>query len=160
MLLDGATEELDSDGRDVWLQETFDLIHNETTSIIGRLASPFHFDVHVAFDEQDVVEGSRVFRRMLLQNHDATTSSAAYIDSETPNRYLRKLQSSSLQIKFTTTIEINSEYDDWDPNQMVAAGFKTAVQQEEYISSLKDAQRASFESVESMTMAVNGEIIT
>jgi len=142
------------------LQETFDLIRDETYNVIQERASSFHFDVRVGFDEQDVVEGSRIFRRMLLQKHDATTSSAASMGSETPNGYLRKLQSSSLQIKFTTTIEINSEYDDWDPNQMVAAGFKTAIQQEDYISSLKVAKSASFESVESMTMTVDGEIIT
>ena len=144
MRLHGAAGNLDRDGIEAWLKLTEDLIRNETKGILGKYGKGLFMSVE--FEEQGVLEGSRMFNRRLLQNHDAT--------------YVRKLQSYSLQIKFTTTIEFNSKYDDWDANEMVAAGFETLDQQEEYIFSLKEADSTSFESVDSMIMAVDGEVIT
>jgi len=144
MRLHGASGNLDRDGIEAWLEMTEDLIRDETKAILGKYGEGLFMSVE--FEDQGVLEGGKIFNRILTQDRDAA--------------YVRKLQSYSLQINFTTTIEFNSKYDDWDANEMVAAGFQTLDQQEEYIFSLKEADSTSFESVESMTMAVDGEIIT
>jgi len=73
----------------------------------------------------------------------------------------RRLQSApQLPFFFVTAIKFNSEHSDWDPDEMVAAGFRTPDQQESYISSLKAADASSFGNVESMAMEVEGTVIT
>ena len=75
---------------------------------------------------------------------------------------LRRLQSTSspLNITFTTTIKFDSDSNDWNPNRMVASGFESIEQQNDYIDALKQTGHASFQSVNGMAMEVDGELIT
>lgn len=152
MVLRGS-DGLDKDAGRLWRKETESRIWKETEAIIGDDGE--ELDVDVDFENQELVG-----RRMLLQSSEAALSSS--VDSELTNQhgYLRKLESSSLQITFTTNIEFNSAKDSWDPNDMVAAGFRTVDQQNDYLGDLKDADSDSFGTVNSMAMEVDGEVIT
>ena len=78
-------------------------------------------------------------------------------------RSLRRLQdsvSSPLQIKYTTTMEFPSEEGNWDAEELVASGFQTPEQTDNYINDLQEEDRKEgstyFRNVNSMTLAVNG----
>jgi len=152
MILRGSNG-LDNDAGRLWKKKTESRIWKETEAIIGDDGE--ELDVDVDFEDQEFVG-----RRMQVQSNEAALSS--FIDRELTNQYghLRKLQSSSLQITFTTNIEFKSAKDGWDPNDMVAAGFRTVDQQNEYLDDLKDADGVSFGTVNSMVMEVDGEVIT
>jgi len=160
-----GADKLDRGAIETWVEETEDRIRSEVEGIVGIRGTGL--DVSVQFDDQAVLEG----RRNLLMHRDATsrgevhgeTSSDAPI--EIADGYLRKLHSNrlltaQLLINFTTTIKFNSNEDDWDPSHMVAVGFEALIQQEEYLYALKAADSASFRSVQSMAMEVDGMFIT
>jgi len=164
MTFHGA-DKLDRDAIEAWAVETEDRIRYEVEGIVGVRGSGL--DVSVQFIEQAVLEG----RRHLLMHRDATSRREVpgEISSDAPieivDGYLRKLQSNrqlvaQLLINFTTTIKFNSDEDDWDPSRMVAVGFETLIQQEEYMYALKAADSASFRSVQSMDMEVDGMFVT
>ena len=76
--------------------------------------------------------------------------------------YSRELRSSSLEIGFTTTIEFVSGSDDWDPREMVASGFRTPEQREDYLNELRASsgeEGNAFEGVEDITLVVDGEAV-
>ena len=159
---------LDRDAIEVWVQETEERVRVETAKIVGDEGDGL--DVAVFFVDQNVLEGRRdlLGRRYSASSaYDVGSSSeASDLSSGVPRLggYRRGLQTSpdstaQLQIHFTTTIEFNSDEDDWDPNQMVAAGFETLIQQEEYLRALK-AEDASYDSVKNMAMEVEGILVT
>ena len=151
MILYHLADKLEGDAMEAWIDVTQDRIHDATSNILGEDGDGLV--VNVAVDDQHVLES----RRMLARHHDALVA----IRSETPrHHHLRKLQSSQLQIDFNTTIEFNSERDDWAPNKMVASGFETADQTDEYFASLEAADNSSsFESLEYMEMEVAGQYV-
>ena len=148
MALRGASK-LDSDAIDAWMEETQERIRGETEEVGNR---PL---VTVIFYRQNGFFERRALKR---QDADAVALTSAGSKMASQFRHLGKEQSPLLQIDFTTIIE--AKRNDWDPNEIVAAGFKTPSQQTEYIYSLKAADSASFESVHGMTMEVEGTIIT
>lgn len=82
---------------------------------------------------------------------------------ETSRRLLRALRSFSpglYEIHFTATLEFASSKSDRVPESVVAAGFISVEDQEEYMKSLRADSRSIFSSLESMSMDVNGVRIT
>ena len=76
-------------------------------------------------------------------------------------RNLRMLQSDKpLEIEFVSTLEFQSTHTDYNPNEMIASGFTSPANQREYIYSLKAANSDYFESVASMSMIVDGTLVT
>ena len=136
MVLYGIGDELDGDAIDSWVFVTQGRIYDETLKTIDGQGNDLV--VAVSLDHQEAVESGRRARMSL-----------------------RSLQSSEsgLQINFTTAIGFNSDKQSWDPNAMVADGFRTTTQQWEYIVALKSADDA-FANVDSMMMEVEGEVIT
>lgn len=76
-------------------------------------------------------------------------------------RMLRKLQAAAapLKIVFITTLEFPSQKEDWDAEEMVAAGFDTQEKQQKYINSLK-VRDSHFDSVKTISLTVNGDLVT
>lgn len=135
MTLFGATGELDKGAAEVWRIETQDRIRGEAarTAVGDDGEDPY---VTVRFDGQDLIDDDDG-RRTLERADDAN-------GPDTPVGYLRRLRSSSLRIYFVTAIELHSEGDDdWDPSEMVVAGFRTPSQREEYLDALKASDVAS-----------------
>jgi len=157
MELDGLTDELDEDGMRAWTEETENRIREYTARIIGDNGKGLVVSVDEV--EQSMMQG-QIFKRKLLRSHDDMTLTSVYADGDMHHGHLRKLQTYQLQISFVTSIQFNSEFNDWDFDDMVSSGFRTLEHQEEYIISLKDADDASFNNVNSMSMKVNGEVIT
>jgi len=170
MTLYGADELFDSNAINTWIGMTQIRIHEEIEKIIGDDGK--ELKVAVVFDDQvGVFDG-----RMLFEHQDAIMKSAATsvvngkAAKQKQNGYLRKLlqPSSMLKIYFRTTIEFNSirkddAAGDWNPNEMVAAGFKTPAQQKEYLDALKASDQdsaSSFDNVESMILTVDGTLTT
>lgn len=65
-----------------------------------------------------------------------------------------------LRLSFRTTLEFYSNQSNWDGSELIAAGFITPSQQNEYIAELQRRERESFGTVKSMVMSVNGQVIT
>jgi len=65
-----------------------------------------------------------------------------------------------LRLSFRTTLEFYSNQSNWDGSELIAAGFITPSQQNEYIVELQRRERESFGTVKSMVMSVNGQVIT
>jgi len=167
MTLYGADELLDDNAIEVWIDVTQIRIRDETMKIIGDDGK--ELKVMVVFDDQN---DELIDDRMLIEKQGVSATSAAIsvANGEAAKQigYLRKLPQSSssmLEINFRITIEFNSkreDYDGWNPNEMIAAGFKTPAQQKEYLDVLKasDDNSSSFANVKSMTMTVDGTLIT
>ena len=64
----------------------------------------------------------------------------------------------TLEISFVAIVEFVSDRDDWDPKSMVAGGFRTQTDREEYVSALSREDTA-FDGVERMSLRVDGELI-
>lgn len=148
MVLRGA-DELGSSAEEAWTRETQERILKETRELIGEEGKGL--TVKVMMNDQGPLEGQR---RMLKMRQGEN------ILKVSPGKYLRRLQASPLQINFSTSIKFISDEQDWDPNEMVAAGFRSLTDQAAYISSLKGADYNSFQHVETMQMEVDGELIT
>ncbi|KAL7534763.1 hypothetical protein ACHAXR_010124 [Thalassiosira sp. AJA248-18] len=158
------SDRLDNDASQTWRVVTEDRIIDATLDVIG--ADGEALLVTVSLDSQEVLNDRRLLA-IANNNHYAVALDAS-IERERLNHQLwRTLQSSPLQIDFTTTIEFferNSSIDlvseeDWDANEMVASGFNTLDQQEEYIDSLK-AVDSHFEDVGNIAMEVDDKFIS
>lgn len=126
-----------------WRIETEKRIRKEAEEMVGEFSEGLVVEVEIK--KQDLFE-----RRMLITKDDAV---AEY--------NMRRLQDSSpLQLDFNTNIRFSSLQTEWDQNEMVAAGFKTVPQQTQYLYLLKAADSNAFESVDRMTMTVEGDVIT
>jgi hypothetical protein len=80
--------------------------------------------------------------------------------SSSGNRRRRRLGDvAPLQLTFDTTLNFDSDKSNWDGSALVAAGFITVSQQNEYISDLKKGTDW-FDHVQSMVMSVSGKVIT
>lgn len=155
MTLYGADELLDGNAIKVWIDETQGRIRDEIEKIVGDDGE--ELNVTVVFDgkEEDDIAAPA-----------ASSTANGEEAKRKQNGYLRKLlQSSSiLEIYFRTTIEFNSireDDDDWNPNEMIAAGFESPVRRKEYLEALKASDDTSFfDNVESMTLTVDGTLMT
>lgn len=80
------------------------------------------------------------------------------------NRYgirgLQPIAPTQYEIDFIATIEFASSKTDWNADEMVASGFVTPTQQQEYLSTLRDGDRTGFDQVSSMAIDVDGKRIT
>ena len=65
-----------------------------------------------------------------------------------------------LRLTFSTTLEFDSKQSKWDGSALIASGFITPSQQTEYISDLQKEEQDSFGNVKSISMSVNGQVIT
>lgn len=147
-ILHGTYGTLDRKARAAWVIKTTDRITKETLAIIGN--DGYGLDVTVVLEDQILLESRRMLRNATFES----------VENEAEYQQLRRLQTTQLQLNFETTIRFNSDKDDWDPNQMVAAGFQSPANQEMYLYSLKALDSASFKGVEQMTMEVDGVLIT
>jgi len=142
MLLRGISRQPDDVGVEAWIRETETRIRNETIEVVGSKGQEISVTVSLGGPKR------------LLREYDAHVASRT-------NGHMRKLQSSSqVRFYFMTAIKFNSKYLDWNPDEMVAGGFRTIDQQDSYIFSLKAADASSFGGVESMAMEVEGTVIT
>ncbi|KAL7465292.1 hypothetical protein ACHAXS_005618, partial [Conticribra weissflogii] len=65
-----------------------------------------------------------------------------------------------LQITYVTTLSFRSPHSNYNPSQLIAAGFTSPAKQREYLYSLKAADSDYFESVDSFVMALDGQVVT
>jgi len=157
-----GADKLDRDAIESWAKETEDRIRYEVEGIVGIRGSGLV--VSVQFNEQAVLQGRRQMLIHATSRREVPGEISSDESIETVDGYLQKLQSNrhltaQLLINFTTTIKFNSDEDDWDPSHMVAVGFRTLIQQEEYLYALKAADSASFRSVQSMDIEVDGMFV-
>lgn len=137
-------EKLDDEAKESWLSVTTIRIKGhaaETIGINGR-------DLTVIISLDGYLDRKRR-RRLQEQQQQQQTSSPSTTDQ--------------LQLNFTTTIKFNSNKKIWDQddaNEMVAMGFDSPTDQRDYIKELQGADSAAFNSVKSMSMSVEGEVIT
>jgi hypothetical protein len=80
------------------------------------------------------------------------------IDGSERRRVLQ--DDSPLRLSFSTSLEFYSKQSEWDGTALIASGFITLSQQNEYIADLKKEDPNSFGNVRSMTMSVNSKVIT
>ncbi|KAL9183983.1 hypothetical protein ACHAXT_002069 [Thalassiosira profunda] len=155
MTLNGLGEKMDGDAEEAWIDVTQDRIRYKTEGIIGDDAGS-DLVVTVSVAKQEASSGRRM-EGMLITRY----GSFEFDDTQQQHRNLRRSQSASLQIDYTTNISFNSD-EEWDDqvNDMVADGFRTPAQQEEYIGLLQAADSSTFDSVNSMTLEVDGELVT
>ena len=136
-----GNERLDDEAKEAWLSVTTIRIKGhaaETIGINGR-------DLTVVISLDGYLDRKR---RRRLQEQQQTSSSPP---------------TDQLQLNFTTTIKFNSNNKIWDQddaNEMVAMGFDSPTDQRDYIKELQGADSAAFNSVSSMKMSVEGEVIT
>jgi hypothetical protein len=136
---------------ETWIQVTSARIKRETVRIIENEGYD-STNVNVTLDilEQEILsaKNGKLRGRLLMGKGEETPTLNRLLQLATP-----------LFINYTTLISFPSEVDSWDANKMVAAGFISPTQQEQYIYSLR-AQDSTFNSMKTMIMEVNDEIVT
>ena len=132
---------LDDEAQQTWIDVTQKRIHDATLDILGNDGE--ELDVTILVLEEEV-------RRSLLKVEKKKHKES----------HLRKLQSTPLQIDFTTRLQFKSEQDDWDANTMVSSGFESTDDQDEYMNTLRVLGSNAFENVKNMVMEVDGSIVT
>ena len=143
------SEKLDGDLEASWIKVTEKVIQKETAMYVGVL--PSVIKVNVVITEQTLPASSR--SRMLSTNRDMHAMSTG--------AWRRNLQSSlPLQIEFATYVQFPSEEENWSGFEMVAGGFRTGREQARYILDLKSANPTDFSNLNSMSLEVEGEIVT
>lgn len=119
-----------------WEEVTQDAIRAEVLLTTGVKVMD-RVIVEVLLDEQNIVDPSRA-------------------------RRLRSDNTLPVEIQFTTKIQFPSESNDWDAEEMVASAFDTEEKRNQYIIDLMeyDGGNAHFESLESISVEVGGEMVT
>ncbi len=140
---------LDGDLEASWIEVTEEVIQKETAMYVGVLPSVVNVDVVIM--DQALLASSR--SRMLNTNRDMHALSIG--------AWRRNLQSSlPLQIEFDTYIQFPSEEENWSEFEMVAGGFRTSKEKARYIFQLKAANPTDFSNLNSMSLEVEGDIVT
>lgn len=162
----GASSGLMDDGAlGGWIAVTEDRILLEALLILGDDGGGL--EVLVDSVEQSRTTGSRRRRRRrgLRQaeegkgeREEAPDSSSTVVVEARANDNADLEPPPALGISFVAIVEFESDRDDWDPNAMVAGGFDTSEDREDYLAALSREDPA-FEGVERMSMEVNGEPI-
>ena len=143
------SDKMDGDLKASWIEVTEKVIQKETALYANVL--PSMVTVDVAIMNQTLLASSR--SRMLNSNRFMHAMSIVALR--------RNLQSSSpLQIDFNSHITFPSEEENWSTFRMVAGGFMTSREQARYILDLKLANPTDFSNLNSMTLEVEGEIVT
>jgi hypothetical protein len=143
------SEKLDGDSEASWIEVTEKVIQKETALYVDVLPSVVTVDVLIR--KQTLPASSR--SRMLSRNRGMHAMSIGALQ--------RNLQSSSpLQIEFDSYIQFPSEEENWSAYKMVAGGFRTSREQARYILDLKSANPTDFSNLSSMSLEVEGELVT
>ena len=143
------SDKLDGDLEASWIEVTEEVIQKETAMYVGVL--PSVVKVNVVITDQALLASSR--SRMLSINRDMHAMSIG--------AWRRNLQSSlPLQIEFDTYVQFPSEEENWSAYKMVAGGFRTSSEQARYILDLKSAKPTDFSNLNSMSLEVEGDIVT
>ena len=88
----------------------------------------------------------------------STSSSVATVATRAADDADPDPPQATLEVSFVAIVEFVSDRDDWDPKSMVAGGFRTQTDREEYVSALSREDTA-FDGVERMSLRVDGEVI-
>ena len=144
------SDKLDGDLKASWIDVTEEVIQKETALYVGVL--PSVVKVNVVITKQTLLASSR--SRMLNTNR--------YMHAMSIGALRRNLQSSlpSLEIEFDSFIQFPSEEENWSSFRMVAGGFRPSREQARYILDLKSGNTTDFSNLNSMTLEVEGEIVT
>jgi hypothetical protein len=143
------SDKLDGDLEASWIEVTEEVIQKETAMYVDVLPSVVNVDVVIT--DQALLASSR--SRMLNTTRDMHALSIG--------AWRRNLQSSlPLQIEFDTYIQFPSEEENWSGFEMVAGGFRTSKEKARYIFQLKAANPTDFSNLNSMSLEVEGDIVT
>ena len=129
---------MSTESKSVWRDATEKTILDEVVSTTGVKPELVH--VYVSIRES--------LNRVLRENHDGNV------------QMLRNRQAAvgPLKVVFITTLEFPSQKEDWDAEEMVAAGFDSQEKQQKYINSLK--ANSHFDNVQYISLNVNGDLVT
>jgi hypothetical protein len=143
------SDKLDGGLEASWIEVTEEVIQKETALYVYVLPSVVNVDVVIM--SQTFLASSR--SRMLDTNRD--------MHAMPIGAWRRNLQSSlPLQIEFVSYIQFPSKEENWSGFEMVAGGFRTSKEQARYIFQLKAANPTDFSNLNSMSLEVEGELVT
>lgn len=164
------SEELDAGAEKVWTDVTTETIQNSVATMVGVDADLVEVTVTLENKELIVSDPLRMLTLSTARSNDVKYAPlidwhnvVQHVEDDGP---LRKLQSlsetarSPLAINFITTIKFPSDRDDWNKEDLVGSGFVTSDQQDAYLALLKGESPDYFNELESMTMEVEGNLVT
>ena len=137
----------DSVAYQVWYETTQERIGKYAQEMIEKISGEKNVDVVVKLED-------------LKQRGSSSYGPNGRRRRRLSGRQLQVEGLNELRLTFYTTLEFYSKKSKWDATALIAAGFITVSQQNEYISDLKKADKSSYGSVNSMVMSVNGQVVT
>ena len=160
----------------IWIAITKDTILLEALLVLGDDGNGLEVRVDSVVLGRDAAEALGLFggggargrgrlRRLQPEEEEeeedpasSTSSSVATVATRAADDADPDPPQATLEVSFVAIVEFVSDRDDWDPKSMVAGGFRTQTDREEYVSALSRGDTA-FDGVERMSLKVDGEVI-